>query len=125
MEIPKIIGNKFRLTANEETPRRAAYLLLCVLFPRRLTRLENIQRRIFLRADKNSISTASFEGAYMYDVRTEWGAKRGMCPTTIQRSIGQISDYVDITHGIPLSTCSAQEVKKAPEKLERSPLLPR
>ena len=25
---------------------------------------------------------------------------------------------MDITHGIPLSTCSAQEVKKAPEKLE-------
>ena len=82
MEIPKIIGNKFRLTANEETPRRAAYLLLCVLFPRRLTRLENIQRRIFLRADKNSISTASFEGAYMYDVRTEWGTKRGIVPNT-------------------------------------------
>ena len=75
MEIPKIIGNKFRLTANairvSEERETLIYLLLCVLFPRRLTRLENIQRRIFLRADKNSISTASFEGAYMYDVRTE------------------------------------------------------
>ena len=84
MEIPKILGNKFRLTANaiRESEATLIYLLLCVLFPRRLTRLENIQRRIFLRADKNSISTASFEGAYMYDVRTEWGTKRGIVPNT-------------------------------------------